>query len=114
MNIKLPGVLYFLSVLYINQSIAAGVNDTRPAELKYHDKRLNEAYQAILSRIRESDRVKLRAAQRAWLKMRDLDCKWAASAEPMDCLIDRTANRVNELRESYFWTEEGNYTKLAP
>ena len=94
--------------------LAAGKDDTRPAEFKHYDNRLNKTYQTIISNIRKTDKDKLRNAQRAWIKMRDLDCRWASTAEPLDCMIDRTMNRERELRSSYFWEEDGSYTKLEP
>jgi len=87
--------------------VSAGSQDTRPYELDYANKRLNSIYKTILGKIQPSDRMKLKKAQREWIIFRDLDCSWALSAEPLDCLIDRTENRAKELEQTEFVTVKG-------
>ncbi|VXB60943.1 lysozyme inhibitor LprI family protein [Massilia sp. 9I] len=83
--------------------------DTRPAELANANERLNTTYQRILSLMASDEQVKLRKAQRAWIEYRDLDCAWAFSAQPLDCQIQRTQERVAALEDSFFRDKAGTY-----
>jgi uncharacterized protein YecT (DUF1311 family) len=83
--------------------------DTRPSELASANERLNSTYQQILSRMASDEQVKLRKAQRAWIAYRDLDCTWAFSAQPLDCQIQRTEERITTLADSYFRDKAGQY-----
>lgn len=78
------------------------------AELKSFDTELNAVYAKIIQRLDAKAQQKLKAAQRAWLQMRDLDCEWAY-IDKRDCLIDRTVNRTNELKNTYFNSKGGKY-----
>lgn len=108
-------VIQFVSVLFliIVAFHANAVNqDTRPDELSYSDKKLNHFYRKILSRLTPSEQIKFKKAQQQWIIFRDLDCAWAFQAEPLDCLIERTDNRLRELRETIFTDTKGNYTSF--
>jgi hypothetical protein len=73
------------------------------------DKELNSVYNKLLKGIKETDKKNLVAAQKAWIKFRDLDCKFQ-SQDPgdgggtyenkmkIDCLIRKTAERIKELQ----------------
>ena len=75
-------------------------------ELERQDKRLNKYYkQAMKSKI--NNKVRLKKAQRAWMKYRDSKCE--AEAAPMEggtgemllmsgCLVDTTRLRADELK----------------
>ena len=106
-------VVLFNALMYFSPSVGAvGANDTRPAELAFSNKKLNSTYQLLLKRLSTENQTNLRAAQRAWIKFRDLDCKWAFAAEINDCLIDRTESRIEQLNETLFFDPEGNYETL--
>lgn len=83
--------------------------NTRAAELASADQKLNEVFKKISGRLNAEEKEKMIKAQRAWLAFRDLDCKWAFRAEPLDCLIDRTINRTNELETTAFRDVGGRY-----
>ena len=88
---------------------SAADQDTRPSELAYTDNKLNILYKKILSNLDVAGKSKLKKAQKAWVIFRNLDCEWAFAAEHLDCLIDRTDNRVEELKNTYFFDKEGSY-----
>ena len=97
--------------LFLNPAWAVN-GDTRPAELATANDKLNKAYKSLMTQLEQKDREKLRNAQRIWISLRDADCKWASPAEPLDCMIDRTDRRTDELRASMFNTSNGKYTSL--
>ena len=94
-------------------AFAIGVDDTRPAEFKEADVQLNMVYRKLMNELRPDYREKLKAGQQAWLKFRDIDCKWAFPAELLDCMIDRTMNRTKELQGSLFEAVDGKYREVA-
>ena len=107
----LPILLFLSSQLLLNP--AGAVNgDTRPAELASANGKLNKVYKSLMTQLEQKDREKLKNAQRIWMTLRDADCKWASPAEPLDCTIDRTDRRTDELRTSMFNASNGKYTSL--
>jgi uncharacterized protein YecT (DUF1311 family) len=100
-----------LLLMLVVGPVLAGGQDTRQAELTKADQKLNEVYQKILHRLAEPEQVKLKKSQRAWMAFRDLDCKWAFDAVPLDCMIDRTENRVRELEQTVFSDKAGAYQR---
>jgi len=75
------------------------------------NKKLNIIYQKILGKLKSADQIKLKKSQRAWVAFRDLDCAWAFGAEPVDCMIDRTDNRVTELEQTVFFDSDSGYKR---
>jgi uncharacterized protein YecT (DUF1311 family) len=100
---------YAVLLALVGQPVFA--QDTRQAESSRADQRLNDVYQQILHRLTEPEQAKLKRAQHAWIAFRDLDCKWAFAAEPLDCMIDRTENRVRELEQTVFFDKKGAYQR---
>lgn len=98
-----------VAVLLLGSVHIAGAQDTRPAEYGRVDGILNVVYQRVLNDLPEPEQRKLKSAQRAWVAFRDLDCRWAFPADPVDCMIDRTANRVRELEATLFFDKRGRY-----
>ncbi|WP_162263954.1 lysozyme inhibitor LprI family protein [Legionella shakespearei] len=86
--------------------------DTRLYELNYVDKKLNNVYKKILKKLPFESRRKLIKSQRQWIVFRDLDCAWAFSAEPVDCLIERTDKRAKELENTTFFDLKGEYISI--
>lgn len=101
---------FTLLALTLGSAIA---QDTRPSELAGANERLNSTYRRILGRMAPDEQAKLRKAQRAWIAYRDLDCAWAFSAEPLDCQIQRTEERVTALEDAFFRDKFGKYTMGA-
>ena len=54
-------------------SSTAGILDAYGFAIKEWDKLLNENYKALMQRLSKEEREKLRAAQLAWIKYRDLE-----------------------------------------
>ncbi|TVP42524.1 MAG: DUF1311 domain-containing protein [Halomonas sp.] len=80
------------------------------------DGELNAAYQELISKLSQSSRDQLRAAQRAWIVFRDAECAYESSAveggsaQPMvrnGCLTALTKQRTERLRE-HASCEEGD------
>lgn len=94
------------------QPVLAADQDTRQFELLKADQKLNVLYQEILSRLPKAGQSKFTKAQRTWISFRDLDCKWAFDAEPLDCMIDRTENRAKELEQTVFFDAAGVYQRV--
>ncbi len=76
-------------------------------ELDYQDRLLNKYYKQAMQKLAESEKSKLRKAQRAWIKYRDANCD--VESAPMrggtgervlygGCLVDMTTKRASELR----------------
>lgn len=103
-------ILTALSI-YSGGALSAGIYDTRNDELEVHDMELNSAYKNLMNTLDANKQKHLREAQRAWLVMRDNDCKWAF-VDIRDCLIDRTINRTSELTKSWYQTKDGKYRSL--
>ena len=97
-------------------------------QLNRADVELNETYQKVLAMLSDgakqrsdltTTRQELVEAQRAWVAFRDQDCLAVGSVMPGDpalesrntlCLLTRTQQRVNELKE---WTEYAALTAVA-
>jgi uncharacterized protein YecT (DUF1311 family) len=82
---------------------------TSCADSAYHraDNDLTRTYRRVLTRLGASDRMKLRAAQRAWLRFRDAQCAFEAAAydggsmQPMiELLCLESATRARERQVS--------------
>ena len=91
----------------------AFTQDTRPDELSSANNRLNAMYQGLLGRMTADNQDKLKRAQRAWITYRDLDCKWAYPAAPLDCLISRTEERITALGDTVFLDKAGNHSLVG-
>lgn len=85
---------------------SAGMIDCIGAELKIQDARLNRSYQAAQKRMTlPRQKAALTKAQRAWIAFRDADCAsrydaaWGTISriEANSCVLDRTAQRIEEL-----------------
>lgn len=56
----------------------ADLNTCAAATHARADRRLNEAYAALRGELGAAEQKRLKAAQQAWLKLRDLDCAYQA------------------------------------
>jgi len=86
----------------------AEMNVCAAQELGRADARLNVVYQKLMKTLDAGRRVKLRAAQRAWLAYRDAQCDFEASAseggtmQPLElssCKSDVTKERIAQLQQ---------------
>lgn len=101
--------IIFLVFIFQTDGIS---QDTRPYELEDSDRRLNEYYKKIINTIRPAEQIKLKKAQRQWIIFRDLDCSWTCGGRLLDCLIDRTDDRIKQLQETYFYDKQGKLLSI--
>lgn len=80
------------------------------AEFERQDARLNKAYKTLMAAMTAADstperKKQLQAAQRAWIKFRDLNCDFyhdpnggtIAGVNANSCMMQMTADRAKEL-----------------
>ncbi len=80
--------------------------DCMAAEMKVQDASLNANYKVLISELTEVRKKELLEAQRAWLRFRELNCKFyydpdggtLARVSASDCFLSSTAERALELR----------------
>jgi len=73
--------------------------------VKAQDARLNQNYAKAMKALTPEQKVKLRAAQRAWIAFKDADCQslwdddWGTLSRVTAnmCVLDRTSERADEL-----------------
>lgn len=78
-------------------------------EYKKADKELNVVYNKLKDKLKPVDKTALINAQKAWLKFRDLNCKFMskenseggviANKMKIDCLTQSTFERIKELKD---------------
>ncbi len=77
-------------------------------EVKVWDDLLNADYQRLLGKLGAKAEESVRQAQRAWVALRDTDCKVPyeiyeggsmARLDSVNCVLEHTASRVLQLRE---------------
>lgn len=68
-------------------------------EIGAQDGRLNKAYRQVMQQLQSdpAQRSALRDRQRAWLKARDYACDIDGGTFDMNCVVERTAKRADEL-----------------
>lgn len=68
-------------------------------EIGAQDGRLNKAYRQVMQQLQSDParRSALRDRQRAWLKARDYACDIDGGTFDMNCVVERTAKRADEL-----------------
>jgi uncharacterized protein YecT (DUF1311 family) len=88
-----------------------GMVECARREAKVWDDMLNEEYGRLMVLLEEKAAENVRKAQRAWIEMRDADCRvpydlfdGGTMAQPIAarCMLDRTATRALQIR---FWRE---------
>ena len=97
------------------------MNQNANADYKKADAELNKAYRDVFNKLDASGKVNLKAAQNAWIKYRDLDCKFQSggasggSVQAMvvaGCLTDKTVARTKELN-GLLHCQEGDVSCVA-
>jgi uncharacterized protein YecT (DUF1311 family) len=88
-----------------------GMVECARREAKIWDDMLNDEYVRLMGHLNEKAADNVRNAQRAWIEMRDADCRvpydlfdGGTMAQPIAarCMLDRTAIRALQIR---FWRE---------
>lgn len=86
----------------------AELNNCAAALYQQADRRLNEVYKQVISKLNRRDREKLIDEQLAWIQRRDASCKDQGRMTPMGssysgardaCLAGETDKRTAELEE---------------
>ncbi|MBO9536001.1 lysozyme inhibitor LprI family protein [Herbaspirillum sp.] len=86
----------------------ADMNECTARDLSQADAELNQAYLAYRAKLRPAQQNQIRDVQLAWLKYRDLSCRFesssvaggsAAGVALQNCLADKTRQRARELQE---------------
>lgn len=108
-KIKTLNIIIMLSLSFQTYALH---KDTRPYELKYADKKLNQYYKVLLNKLNKKDKNELIKAQRQWITFRDLDCKWPFKIEPIDCMITHTENRLSQFQNTLFFNKKGQYSSI--
>ena len=89
-----------------SDGVTVNMMDCIDAEIKRQDVRLNKAYKTLMTVELPPERKKqLQAAQRAWIKFRDLNCDFfhdpnggtIAGVNANSCMMQMTADRAKEL-----------------
>jgi len=104
---KITCLLFLLfSVICFSQSVTG--EDELYNLNKKADKELNSVYNKLKNELGETDKKALIEAQKAWLKFRDLNCKFKSQEDSeggiiankmkLDCLTQSTIERTKELQ----------------
>ena len=93
-----------------SDGVTVNMMDCIDAEIKRQDVRLNKAYKTLMAAMTAADstperKKQLQAAQRAWIKFRDLNCDFyhdpdggtIAGVNANSCMMQMTADRAKEL-----------------
>lgn len=96
----------FNSCMDKSGGVTVAMIDCIAAETKAQDVRLNENYKALQATLTPTRKTELLEAQRAWIKFRDLNCKFyfnpdggtMATVMGNDCFLKTTADRASELK----------------
>ncbi|QMS88898.1 lysozyme inhibitor LprI family protein [Nostoc edaphicum CCNP1411] len=91
-----------------NPQTQTAINECTKLSYQNSDKKLNQAYQKLVSTLEKPRKQKLIAAQLAWIKFRDTNCEFersryeGGSIAPtiyFGCLENTTKLRTQELQE---------------
>ena len=91
------------------------LNDCSEKDYRKWDGELNQVYDRIMASLEEKNQLKLKEAQKKWIKYRDANCQaereyHGGSMAPMIqayCLRDNTKDRIKELERIYEAKERG-------
>ncbi|MGJ5627769.1 lysozyme inhibitor LprI family protein [Nostoc sp. CALU 1950] len=104
----LPEILLVQKLNCNNPQTQTAINECTKLSYQNSDKKLNQAYQKLLSTLEKPRKQKLIAAQLAWIKFRDTNCEFersryeGGSIAPtiyFGCLENTTKLRTQELQE---------------
>jgi uncharacterized protein YecT (DUF1311 family) len=97
----------FFTTISFSQSLTG--EDEHYDQYEKVDKELNSVYTILKKELNETDKKNLVDAQKAWIKFRDLNCKFKSQDSgggstpytnkfKIDCLIQSTIERTKELK----------------
>lgn len=91
--------------------IYSGLKECLDKELDEYDKKLNYLYKKLYTGVSDN---KLKNTEKLWIKFKEADCDYIASEVEQGkvyvyvykaCLINRTKERINDLKRSYLFFE---------
>jgi uncharacterized protein YecT (DUF1311 family) len=96
----------YLACMDKAKGVTSEMIDCISAETARQDARLNANYKRLMAKLSAKRRNTLLDAQRAWIKFRDVNCKFyydpdggtAARLAANDCFLQATAARAKELK----------------
>ena len=96
----------YLTCMDTSKGVTAEMMDCISAETARQDARLNENYTKLMSKVSAKRKKTLLEAQRAWIKFRDVNCRFyydpdggtAALLAGNGCFLQATADRAKELK----------------
>jgi uncharacterized protein YecT (DUF1311 family) len=98
----------FLFLLFSNFSFSQTGEDELYVENAKADKELNIVYNKLKNKLKPIDKTALINSQKAWLKFRDLNCKFRSQEDSqggviankmkIDCITQSTLERIKELK----------------
>jgi uncharacterized protein YecT (DUF1311 family) len=124
MVLAMPAFAFAQDKCYDDAKDQAALNECADAAFKKSDKKLNELYRQIETRLKDDADAKklLIQAQRDWVKFRDAECSFqtaeaaGGSMMPMliaQCMDGQTQSRVKDF-EGYLNCEEGDLSCPVP
>jgi uncharacterized protein YecT (DUF1311 family) len=96
----------YLTCMDKSKGVTSEMIDCMSAETARQDARLNENYKRLMSKVSAKRKKTLLEAQRAWIKFRDVNCRFyydpdggtAALLAGNGCFLQATADRAKELK----------------
>ena len=108
-KIDMNKIIILTFIFFSSFSYSQTGEDELYSEYKKADKELNVAYSKLKNKLELVDKTALINAQKAWIKFRDLNCKFTgkedseggviANKMKVDCLTQSTIERTKELKE---------------
>ena len=103
-------IITVLTIIFFSSfSYSQTGEDELYSEYKKADKELNVVYNKLKNKLELADKTALINAQKAWIKFRDLNCKFTSKEDSeggviankmkIDCLTQSTIERIKELKE---------------
>jgi uncharacterized protein YecT (DUF1311 family) len=96
----------------------ADMTDCAMEDFRAADKKLNNSYRAVICYFGDHEKSELVAAQKAWIKFRDLDCAfWGSgggSIAPMNELVCRARLSEERAKELDGWPPNAPRDALVP
>jgi uncharacterized protein YecT (DUF1311 family) len=106
-----------------NAMTQADMNECAGGDYAKADAQLNKVYKQVLGKADATQKPQLKAAQNAWIKFRDSDCKFQSSGVAggsmyatvfSGCVATKTLSRTKELNGLLHCKEGDTSCPLAP
>lgn len=90
-----------------NAATTAAMHQCANQEFEFYDKKLNQIYQTLQSKVGSENKAALTEAQRAWVAFRDKECQFSSqqnaggTIQPINllgCYTNLTQKRITDLQ----------------